>query len=72
MKAVPPQVFGEDECWPEYNCFRDYWDEWESSGEVVFWGQQEEAFESAGWNRCQEGMRRMVGVWERRKLRVRK
>jgi hypothetical protein len=80
MNVMAPRVFqrrrevgderdGEEELiefWPEFSCFRDYWEAWEREGRVIIGGQQSESWESSGWNRCQEGMKAMVEMLQRK------
>ncbi|KUJ19521.1 uncharacterized protein LY89DRAFT_683341, partial [Mollisia scopiformis] len=52
---------------PEFTIYADYWEDWITGGTNAWLGgQQVEAFESRGWNRCQEGVMKMVDVLEGR------
>lgn len=56
------------EGWPEYEIYADYWEHWIMGGYNAFLGgQQIEAWERRGWDRGQEGVRKVVDVLEGRK-----
>ena len=55
---------------PEFTVYADYWDDWITGGYNGFiGGQQAEAWEVPGMNRCQEGMRDMLLLLEKNRRR---
>lgn len=59
--------------YPEFTIYANYWDDWITGGQHArLGGQQSEAFENRGWDRCQAGVIQMIDILEgRRKQPVR-
>ncbi|KAG4435175.1 hypothetical protein IFR05_009344 [Cadophora sp. M221] len=54
--------------WPEFTVYADYWEDWITGGyNGVIGGQQVEAWEPRGGNRCQRGIKMVIAEIERSK-----
>ena len=47
--------------WPEFMVYADYWEDWITGGHNAFiGGQQAEAWENRGQNRCARGIKMLL------------